>query len=478
MKLKPIHQEVPKEMSNGSPVKVNEDERPTSDKAKVFIKMGAFRNMITHVLRFASESLDNSIEVLGMCIGKYESSNDTLFVENAIPVSHGSNIEVGFSTEDYAAFAEIDEKYAKEGRYVVGWYHSHPGWGLFFSDTDIKNHLGWQTDQNPHAIGIVFDHTLMGKDGNLGFEIYRLNDHTKGPATDYHKVKYEVEVPKTLNYFKWVQKFVEDSQKKNPILIKELREMREPAPQDLQEIPGAEKPEETEPEDPFPQITPIVTGFEDGMSNFKDVFMHTFKMQMGTWSKEVNKGAIQGTEFIKNTLNEMQEAISLGMSKVKGWFEKNMNAVTEDFKTDVSEYIDKRIEAQKELSAQIGTQKEEITNQVNSLLGEKVQSLLDTLETPISQISEKMKEITEGTTQLGNEIAKESETITQISSTVNQVSEAIPKNIEEKSAPLESEVIKDLEQLSVELNVLKDTSQKLKDASGQVQNLIKEFRDL
>ena len=49
-------------------------------------------------------------------------------------------------------------KLYEHNEFFVGWYHSHPGLGFFYSDTDILNHIGYQ-DGNPLAIGLVFDHT-------------------------------------------------------------------------------------------------------------------------------------------------------------------------------------------------------------------------------------------------------------------------------------------------------------------------------
>ncbi|MGV9174278.1 MAG: Mov34/MPN/PAD-1 family protein [Promethearchaeia archaeon] len=110
-------------------LKNNEDERPVTEKGKVVITKEAFFKMMTHVLRFAHEDLDECIEVMGVCIGKQE--GDTMRVVNAIPITHGNKVEVGFSNEDYAAFAQVDEHYSEKGLYSIGWYHSHPGWGLF-----------------------------------------------------------------------------------------------------------------------------------------------------------------------------------------------------------------------------------------------------------------------------------------------------------------------------------------------------------
>jgi len=64
---------------------------------KVIITKEAFRNMITHVLRFGNEGLETSVEVMGVCMGKKASNGKNIEVVNAIPLTHGTQIENDFS---------------------------------------------------------------------------------------------------------------------------------------------------------------------------------------------------------------------------------------------------------------------------------------------------------------------------------------------------------------------------------------------
>ncbi|GAH57275.1 unnamed protein product, partial [marine sediment metagenome] len=68
-------------------------------KGNIFIKKEAFRNMLTHVLRFGSDALEQSIEVMGICVGKYDNVEDKVIVENAVPLIHGDKAEIGFHLE-------------------------------------------------------------------------------------------------------------------------------------------------------------------------------------------------------------------------------------------------------------------------------------------------------------------------------------------------------------------------------------------
>lgn len=44
---------------------------------------------------------------------------------------------------------------AGEGRFVVGWYHSHPNLGVFFSGTDRRTQRAFF--HHPHSVGVVID---------------------------------------------------------------------------------------------------------------------------------------------------------------------------------------------------------------------------------------------------------------------------------------------------------------------------------
>lgn len=460
---------------------IKDDEVKTAEKGKVIIKKEAFRNMLTHVLRYGSEALTSSVEVMGVCMGKNAPNKDDLIVTHAVPITHGSSVEVGFSPEDYAAFAAIDEEYSNKGLYAVGWYHSHPGWGCFFSDTDIKNHLFYQKEQTPHAFGIVFDHTLMGKDGNLGFEVYRLDDYNKGPAANYIKVPFEVEMPSTLDYFKWVKKFMEDSQKKDPILIKELNEMtsEQPAQKDLQEIPipAGVLPDEDNLEH-HPQLVPVISGFQEGMKKLNELFGKTFKSQVGEWSKDVDAGASKGSRLLKNTLVEMNEAINFGMGKVKSWFEMNVEDIVEEFKTDVTEYLNQRLNAQKELADGLPKTKEEIISSTSSTIEEKIKTIVETLEEKSKEIETSLEMASQDNETIENLVNASSESIGKVGKSISDFNQDLIKEIEASLAPLESNVTQEVVKLNSEFKDIRESYANVKELIEKLQKVVMDIRNL
>ncbi|MBD3215379.1 MAG: hypothetical protein GF311_22410 [Candidatus Lokiarchaeota archaeon] len=193
-------------------------EEETEFEKPVVINVEAYKTIILYASRYANKSIpaEEWKEIYGLLIGYTD--DDFVYVENAEALTFGHSTDVQLDERHYGFIQEIEDKLEgeKNNRYIVGWFHSHPGLGLFFSYIDLINQLGFQ-GANPDAIGLVFDHTLLGKkkkeeiEGtdqkitkfDTGFEIYRLTDvemDVNAPEydTNYHKVDYIV---KGLNKF-------------------------------------------------------------------------------------------------------------------------------------------------------------------------------------------------------------------------------------------------------------------------------------
>jgi len=108
-------------------------------------------------------------------------------VEDAIGAATGERAGGSLKGEEMAVV-----EFAREQRpdlHLGGWFHSHPGRGLFFSPTDQENQLAYQQD-NQDGLGIVWDHTLVGQSGKgLGLKVFRIVDPA---AIDYAEVNFQV----------------------------------------------------------------------------------------------------------------------------------------------------------------------------------------------------------------------------------------------------------------------------------------------
>ena len=96
------------------------------------------------------------LEVIGLMLGRYV-DNYTVQVVDVFPTPQTGN---GTSVEavDPAYQSEMVEMLAQTGREetVIGWYHSHPGFGVWLSGVDIEQQLQWE-HQNTRCVAVVVD---------------------------------------------------------------------------------------------------------------------------------------------------------------------------------------------------------------------------------------------------------------------------------------------------------------------------------
>ncbi len=445
-----------------------------SNKGKIFIKKEAFRNMVTHVLRFGSEVLENSNEVMGVCLGKYDDTEDTIIIENAIPLTHGEKVEIGFDKDMYELFAQIQKKYSSD---LLGYYHSHPSWGLYLSESDLGNIQFFQNEKFPQGFCIVFDHALMGFGEDFGFEIFRLDDYTK--TDKYSSVSYEIEIPSTLEYFKWVQKFMEDLQKKSPILIKEINEFDKIVPGDLQEIPSTGRSEEIEEQiEKYPEINSIISGFKQGSEKFSEVFMNTFQTQIGDWMIEIEQGNSRGSEYIAKSVEKMKEAIVTGLLKVSGWFKKTLNESTKKFRNSIYNYIDTRIEEHKQLTEEISEVKHSLVNNLNNLIDNKINNINREIEDLTNSTTQKLEDINQINFKIEETIKSLKDHLITINNQTNAFTQGVEKKIETSINPIHTNINEKIEKLSGELEPFKNNYSEIRVLLDKLQKIITDFRNL
>lgn len=107
--------------------------------AKIFIP----EMMISLMAEHAQAGLDNKKEIMGLMIGTiYRDDNGEYAVVDRIATT--DLIADAYSVKfDKGSFDKMFETMdIGEGECIVGWYHSHPGYGCFMSPTDIATQDG------------------------------------------------------------------------------------------------------------------------------------------------------------------------------------------------------------------------------------------------------------------------------------------------------------------------------------------------
>jgi proteasome lid subunit RPN8/RPN11 len=149
--------------------------------------------------RFANPTIPEQAqrEVYGLLIGTVTEDGIT-YVEEAVSIVAGQKTEVEFENQQYVDAAQIDEAIfdsavrTRKNNFIVGWWHTHPGYGFFYSDIDIMTQLGWQW-KNPCAVGIVYDYTLRSGP-KPGLQVLSLvpDEGTLGIYCQYRFVPFEI----------------------------------------------------------------------------------------------------------------------------------------------------------------------------------------------------------------------------------------------------------------------------------------------
>ena len=172
-------------------------------KTPVLLTLKAYKRIVGYAIRYASDDLnsDKWREVYGILIGSIE-NNTKVIVKDAIPMVVGDRAGVKYENKQYVDMAQIDasvfERSIQDEKtdFIIGWFHTHPGFGFFYSPIDCMTQLGYQIP-NPYAVGLIFDHCEKKSDSHfLGIAGLRLKDPELGISSTYNLIELKLELKK------------------------------------------------------------------------------------------------------------------------------------------------------------------------------------------------------------------------------------------------------------------------------------------
>ncbi|XP_074641428.1 COP9 signalosome complex subunit 5 [Tubulanus polymorphus] len=111
-----------------------------------------------------------NLEVMGLLLGKVDGNVMIVMDSFALPVE-GTETRVNAQAQAYEYMAAYTEAAKQVGRLenVIGWYHSHPGYGCWLSGIDVSTQMLNQQFQEPF-VAVVIDpvRTISAGKVNLG----------------------------------------------------------------------------------------------------------------------------------------------------------------------------------------------------------------------------------------------------------------------------------------------------------------------
>jgi proteasome lid subunit RPN8/RPN11 len=180
---------------------MKEKKKITPFSSTVILTLKAYRRIVGYAIRYANQNLkpDKWREVYGILIGSIE-KNSKLLVKDAIPMIVGDRAGVKYESKQYVDMAQIDasvfERSVQDSKedFIIGWWHTHPGFGFFYSPIDCMTQLGYQIP-NPYAVGLIFDHCKKDtKENLLGIAGLRLKDPDLGMSSTYDLIDLSYEL--------------------------------------------------------------------------------------------------------------------------------------------------------------------------------------------------------------------------------------------------------------------------------------------
>ncbi len=403
-----------------------------ADTSVVKIKPLAYYKMVLHVLRFGNKARINSqcIEVMGVLIGHHEESEDKKFknviIEDSVPISHGSSVEVEFSINDYIFFEKANSMYLEKNWFMVGWYHSHPNLfqhKIFFSPTDVKNQFGWQNELNPSGIALVFDHAYLESPDDPGFRAIRLTNPTNIRDSSVHNVKTIVEPPNDLEYYFKLVELINGIYSNEPPIIEE---------NETADIFGdVQVPELSQLRFKQPEIDQhkIVESVQVGLANFLDLSLTPLINYLNSIAKNISGEIEKNNIEIRDNLSQLKNLVNIGIDKIQRKYKDDLNSELFNAEGYVDDFLDQIDEYHDEIGKILGEIEEFVKKKLNIMFKEKFDVLKNDFSKDYDEWNNKINILNGNLTKNLENLEKLENSLNTLSDKINSIKDATLEKI-------------------------------------------------
>lgn len=209
-------------------------EKKSPFNSPVLLTLNAYERIVGYAIRYANNNLNAEKwrEVYGILIGSIENDSEVI-IKDVIPMVVGDRAGVKYENKQYVDMAQIDTSVFersiqdKKNDFIIGWWHTHPGFGFFFSPIDVMTQLGYQLP-NPYAVGLVFDHCEREKSETyyLGIAGLRVKDPGLGISSTYNLIELSFEKDQKVMAEK-ADKVIKNINKNMDEVLKEIKYIEE-----------------------------------------------------------------------------------------------------------------------------------------------------------------------------------------------------------------------------------------------------------
>lgn len=126
----------------------------------VLLHEGAVREMMNHARR--GEPLEVIGALLGFPVVDASSDQPATYVELAVP--YRADATRAHVSMHLSSYADLDDACRQTETLQVGYYHSHPGLGIFQSGIDVANFTAYHPE--PYQLAVVVDSTRQVGDAH------------------------------------------------------------------------------------------------------------------------------------------------------------------------------------------------------------------------------------------------------------------------------------------------------------------------
>lgn len=331
-----------------------------------------YKRIVGYATRYANDEMKPKDwkEVYGILVGSVE--GNYILIKDAIPMVSGNRAGVEYENKQYVDMANIDHRVYeraikdKEHDFIIGWWHSHPGFGFFYSPVDTMTHLGYQS-VNTNAIGLIFDHTKQS-DTTPGIAGLRLKDATK-PSLKSTRLPSEYELvdllfmPNKKEFISESSKIVKEIKKNSQIIEETLAYIRDTIKNEaipklernfgLLPIKKKESDDKNENyiwdnnEEGNQELPPFRKDLEEKRTQWRDKLgelkksgsMSKYKKEKAKAMKEINKDLKTPKEFCKTIIQDYKKQVK-NIINYWDYLDSNERIMCENILTKLTKYAE------------------------------------------------------------------------------------------------------------------------------------------